>query len=288
MGFCHMKKWVLLFSIVAASGAGVYVYSPDTIKMLTALAETEKPVEKAAAEEATPVGVALAEAGVVTRYLNGLGNVVPRNSVVVKSRVDGQLMKIHFREGQVVRQGDLLAEIDSRQFEAQLKQAEGQYKRDSALLSEARVNLARFQQLATQGSIAAKQLDAQQSLVKQYEGATENNQGQIESARLQVQYTKITAPISGRVGLRQVDTGNIVHATDPNGIVTITELQPINVVFSIPEDDIALLKQRKAGEFVRVDAWDREAKKRLAVGILSAIDNQLDATTGTLKLKVLL
>jgi membrane fusion protein, multidrug efflux system len=238
------------------------------------------------AARSVPVAAVPAKKGDVGVYLAGLGSVTPTNTVIVRSRVDGQLMEFLFREGQVVRSGQLLARIDPRPFETQLAQVEGQLARDQALLKNAELDLARYRTLLQQDSIASQQIDTQEALVRQYEGTVKSDQGQVESAKLQLDYSRITAPIGGRVGLRLVDPGNMIHATDPNGLVVITQLQPVTVIFSIPEDSLpGVLARMKEGKKIPVEAWDREGKRKIATGYLFTIDNQIDPTTGTVKLK---
>jgi multidrug efflux system membrane fusion protein len=249
----------------------------------------------AAADTAAPkrggAPVAVAVAAVTQRdaplQLSALGTVTATNTVTVHSRVDGQLMALHFDEGQMVQKGQLLAELDPRPYQAALTQAEGQLLRDQALLQNARLDLSRYQQLLAQNSIAKQQVDTQQALVAQYQGTVKLDQGAVANARLQLDYSRITSPLAGRAGLRQVDPGNIVHSSDSNGVVVITQTQPINILFAIPETSLSqvLAANRAAKGKLQVEAWDRDNRHKLADGELLAIDNQLSTTTGTVNLK---
>jgi len=237
---------------------------------------------------AATVSAVPARKGDIGVYLTGLGTVTPLNTVTLKSRVDGELMRVHFSEGEVIAKSKLLAEIDPRPFQALLAQAEGQLIRDREQLRNAKIDLQRYQILSEQDSIPRQQYDTQKSLVQQLEGAVKADQGQVENARLQLIYSRITAPISGRVGLRQVDPGNIIHATDATGLVVITQLQPITVIFPISEVGLPqVLRKLKQGASLKVEALDREMEEKLATGELLAIDSQIDPTTGTVKLKAL-
>jgi multidrug efflux system membrane fusion protein len=233
-----------------------------------------------------PVVTAPARKGTIAVYIDALGTVTPRNMVVVRTRVDGQLLTVAFREGQDVKAGDLLAQIDPRPFEVMLTQANGQMARDQAQLKNAQVDLERYRTLLAQDSISKQQVDTQEALVRQYQGTVASDQGAIDNARLQLTYSRITAPISGRVGLRQVDPGNMVHASDSNGLVTIAQVKPMTVIYPVPEDNVPrIVKRTQNGEEVAVDAYDRAGKIKLATGRLLTFDNQIDTTTGTVKLK---
>jgi len=234
-----------------------------------------------------PVAVAKVKSQDFNVYLNALGTVTPRASVAVRSRVDGQLAKVLFKEGETVKAGQVLAEIDPRTFEVQVSQAQGQLAKDRALLANAKVDLDRYKTLLAQDSIASQQVDTQASLVRQYEASIASDQAAVDSAKLQLSFTRITAPISGRLGLRQVDVGNMIHTSDANGLVLLTQVQPIDVVFALPETNLpAIERRRKAGDTAMpVDALSRDQTRKLATGTLLTIDNTIDTTTGTVKLK---
>lgn len=277
---------VLCLLLVAAAGYYFFGFSADGEHA----PETGRAGKKGGdgAGRIMPVVAMPAQKGDVNVYLTGLGTVTPVKTAVVHTRVDGQIMRVLFREGQQVRQGDALVEIDPRPFQAQLTQTEGQMARDQALLANAKIDLERYRTLLAQDSIAKQQLDTQEALVRQYEGTVKFDQGQIDNARLQLAYARVTAPISGRLGLRQIDEGNVVHAGDQNGLVVITQLQPITVIFTVPQDSLpVVMKRLQSGERVPVEALDRDQnqKNRLGSGYLLTVDNQIDTATGTVRLK---
>lgn len=233
---------------------------------------------------AMPVGTAVAAAGDINITLNALGTVTPLRNVTVSAQISGQLLEVKFKEGQMVMQGDVLAEIDPRPYQAALMQAEGALARDQALLANSKIDLERYQTLFQQDSIAKQQLDSQASLVHQYEGTVKADQAQIQTAKVNLTYTKIDAPVGGRVGLRLIDPGNNVQ--NGGGIIVITQLSPIDVLFTLPEDSLPpVLKKMHAGSALDVDVYDRAAQTKLATGTLASLDNQIDTSTGTVKAK---
>ena len=290
----HSKKiwiWVLGLLLIGCAGWFFFPKSAGTDKPGPGAASTDSSGKKHGPpgdNKPMPVVTAVAKTDDINVYLNGLGAVTPLSTVTVKSRVDGEIIHIAFKEGQMVKKGELLAEIDPRPFQAALAQAEGQLMRDKALLANAQMDLDRYRTLLKEESIASQQVDTQAALVEQYKGTVRVDEGLLDNARLNVQYTKVVAPITGRAGLRQADLGNVVHAADATGIVIITKLKPMSVLFTLPEDTIpALMKQLQAGKKIAVEAYDRAFKEKITSGALETVDNQIDPTTGMVKLKAL-
>jgi multidrug efflux system membrane fusion protein len=274
--------WVWILVLIVLAGGAYYYY-----KSRPSSESKAAPAPGARAAGLGPVSVAVTQAQKqnVPYYLSGLGSVTAFNTVTVKSRVDGELQKVYFKEGQFVHEGDLLAEIDPRPFQVALEQMEGQLFRDQSQLNNARVDFKRYDQLAKEGVIASQQVDTQNATVGQLEGAVRADQAQIDNEKLQLVYCKITAPITGRVGLRLVDQGNMIRATDPNGLVVITQVQPIAVLFTLPEDNLPEVIQHMKNEELGVQAYSRDDQTMLATGKLLTVDNQIDPTTGTVRFK---
>ena len=274
--------WALVIILVAAAA----FWLSRTRMSTQADASTTKGGGRGALGGPVPVAVAKARQGDIPVYLNGLGNVTAFYTVTLHSRVDGQLMNVAFQEGQSVKEGDLLAQIDPRPFQVQLEQAEGQMAHDQAMLKDAQLDLERYKTLLKQDAIPSQQLDTQAATVAQDEGQIKTDQAAIDNAKLQLTYCKIIAPISGRIGLRLVDPGNIVHASDSTGMLVITQVQPITVLFTIAEDSLPpVLRKLSAGATLPVQAINRDNSQKLDSGKLLTVDNQIDATTGTSRLK---
>jgi len=245
-----------------------------------------RPPMAAMANLPVPVRIATAAQQDIDIFLRSLGTVTAYNTVTVRSRVSGELVDVAFQEGQQVKAGDLLAQVDPRAFQVALDQARGTQMQNLAQLENARRDLQRYQALFKQDSIARQQVDTQAALVRQYEGTVKSDQANVDNAKLQLDYARITAPISGRLGLRQVDRGNLVSSSDTNGLVVITQTQPISVVFTLPETQLPEVRaELAAGKTLTVDAYDRADTRRIATGKLETLDNQIDVATGTLKLK---
>src|ERR1017187_1956638 len=276
------RLWLWL-AVLLVLGLGAYF-----VWSRIAAAKAASAAKAAAAKGPPPIPVVAATShkGDIGVYYSGLGAITPLATVTVKSRVDGQLMSVRYREGDTVHKGDLLVEIDDGLYQAALTQAEGQLMRDQATLENARIDLVRYQQLVPQKAAPEQQLATQQATVHQDEGVVKLDEGQIESAKVNVAYCKIAAPVTGRIGLRLVDPGNIVQASDTTGLLVITQMDPISAIFTISEDQLqVVLKKMAAGPALEVDAYDRDAKTKLAQGSLTTLDNQIDPATGTLKLR---
>jgi membrane fusion protein, multidrug efflux system len=274
---------LVLLLIAALLGGGVWAYQRMKARQAADAANNRQAKRQ---PPAVLVATAPARSGDFQVFLNGLGAVTPLNTITVKTRLDGQLTRVAFREGQFVHQGDLLAEIDPRPYEVQLAQAQAQLTRDQATLNNSKADLARYQYLSDKGIVPKQQLDTQASVVAQNEAVIKVDDAQIDNAKLQLTYCKITAPISGRIGLRLVDPGNMVHAADTTGLVVITQIQPISVLFTIPEDSLNTVAQKlRTGVRLSAEAYDRTGQTKLMAGQLLTMDNQIDPNTGTNRLK---
>jgi multidrug efflux system membrane fusion protein len=248
--------------------------------------EKDRGTTKKGQAPTVPVVAVHARRGNIGVFINGLGSIIPLATVTVNSRVDGELLQVLYREGEIVQKGDLLVQIDPRPFQAQLEQAAGQLIRDQAILDNARIDLKRFEILVAQKAAPEQQLATQRALVRQSEGNVKVDEGLINSARVNLVYTEITAPITGRIGLRLVDPGNIVRAADTNGLLVITQIDPISAIFTIAEDALPqVLRKLRAGQTLRAYAYDRDLTTFLAQGTLSTVDNQIDPTTGTVRIR---
>jgi len=284
----HAWTGLLGWLIFAAVAGAAYYYVPlETWKTLLAkVLPASGPAPEVKGPKVIPVVTSAARKGDMDIYLNGLGTVTALYTVTLHTRVDGELIHVGFTEGQMVKKGELLAEIDPRPFEVQLTQGQGTLMKDEAALKIAQLDMDRYERLLGSKSVTQQQVDAQVALVKQAKGALKTDQGLIDNTKLQLEYCRIMAPISGRIGLRMVDPGNIIHANDLTGLAVITQLQPITVVFTIPQDDIARVQKRvNTGEPIEIEVYDRDFRNHLATGKLMALDNQVDSTTGTVRLK---
>jgi membrane fusion protein, multidrug efflux system len=280
-GKSHAWIWITLL-LIAACVVGYFVYQ----RLHNADSGASPRGGRDAAGRAVPVVAVTSRKGDMNIYLNGLGSVAALNTVTIRARVDGQLMQVNFVEGQLVHEGDPLFEIDPRPYQVQLVQAEGQMAKDQAQLKNAKADLERYQ--VAREAVSQQQLDTAAANVSNYEGAVKVDQGQIDSAKLQIAYCHITAPITGRIGLRIVDRGNMIHANDASGLAVITQLQPVAVLFSLAEDAIPrVVKAMNAGVKLPVEAYDRDMKYKIATGTLLAIDSQIDPTSGTIRFKAI-
>ncbi len=281
------RRIVVLVVMGLAAGGAYWCRQPISDQVHRWFGAASEPASQpagGAGARGIPVVAVAARRGDLPVYLSGLGTAMAFNSVTVRTRVDGQLDKVAFQEGQTVAEGDLLIQIDPRPFEVQLTQAQGQQAKDQALLKNARLDLARYESAGEAAS--QQQRDTAAALVAQLEGTVKTDQGQIDSINLQLTYCRITAPVSGRIGLRTVDQGNMVHASDPGGLAVITQIEPISVLFSLPQDNLPQIQKAMAGgEPLPAEAYNRDLKTRLADGALAALDNQIDPTTGTVRIK---
>ena len=280
------RKWVWAVVLILLLVVGAFTLWPKISGNNTSTKASKDAEKNGTGQAAVPVVAAKARKGDIGVYLTGLGTITPLATVTVHTRVDGQLTSVRYHEGDTVHQGDLLVTIDDGLYQAALTQAEGQLIKDQAALENARLDLARYQTLVPLKAIPEQQLATQQATVHQDEGVVKIDQGQIDSAKVNLAYTKITAPLTGRIGLRLVDVGNIVHAGDANGLVVITQMDPISAIFTISEDQIPpVIQKMAAGQTLQVDAYDRADQTKIAQGTLTTLDNQIDQTTGTIKLR---
>jgi membrane fusion protein, multidrug efflux system len=282
------KRLIIIFIIVVVAGLSLYAYKQSHSQQSGANAMSGAGGGRRGGGQGQgviPVSVATAKTEDVPIYLDGLGSVEAFNTVTVKSRVDGPITAINFKEGQDVKTGQLLAEIDPRQYQVAVSQVEATLYRDQSQLTIAQRNFARYQDLFKQGIVSQQDYDAQESTKGQLEGTVRADQANIDNAKLNLSYTRITSPINGKVGLRQVDVGNVVHASDPNGIAVITQLQPISIIFTIPEDSLPSVLEKFRGNPLEVDIYSRDNQTKLGTAKLVTVNNQIDPTTGTVKLK---
>ncbi len=280
------RWWWVWLLVLALLGGGFYFFRPKNSDPKASSTPSGGAGGRTRGSAATPVVAARARKGDIGVFITGLGAVIPIYTVTVKSRVDGELMRVLYKEGDPVHRGDLLVEIDSRPYEVQLEQAQGQLIKDQAALDNARIDLARYQTLLMQNAIPEQQVATQKTTVAQFEGAVKTDRGQLDSAKLNIIYCHINAPISGRIGLRLVDPGNIIHASDASGLLVITQIQPISVIFTIAEDQLpAVLQKVRGGQRLKVAAYNRDMKTKIAEGSLTTVDNQIDQSTGTVRLR---
>jgi multidrug efflux system membrane fusion protein len=277
------RSWIIYCGLTLLFAAGVWYFG---FRTKGAQENTRAAFRKKYAAIPAPVRAVKAERRNLDVYLKAIGTVNPLNTVTVRSRVEGQLLRVAFEEGQQVEQGQLLAEIDPTPYKIRLAQAEGQQRQNVSQVQTAKSDLERFRALHAQALVTTQQLEQQQALVAEREGALAADRAQVEESRLQLAYTRIEAPISGRTGLRTVDVGNLVRANDANGLVVISQTRPITVVFTVPEIDLAkVVEPLRAGEHLPVEAWDRGEQLKLGTGVLKTFDNKIDLATGTLRLK---
>ena len=278
------RPWLLYGAVTLVFAAGVWYFGFRTDP--AAAGAGRMSFRSRSGSTATPVRVEPVQRRDLAVHLRAIGTVTPRNTVTVRSRVEGQLLKVHFQEGQQVAAGQLLAEIDPLPYEIRLAQAEARLRQNRAQLLTAKADLERVRQLHAQTLMSQQQLEAAQALVADREGAVAADQANVDDARRQLAYTRIEAPLAGRLGLRQVDAGNLIRPGDAGGIVVITQTRPINVLFTVPEQDLPkVLEPLRAGQGLPVEAWDRAEQQRLAAGLLNTVDNQIDLATGTVRLK---